>query len=512
MVLNLSIKQRILGLFLLNAAVFLAIYWVANQKIAALYESGMTQMVKEMTYMSTVGAVDALRKGNMETFAHILKEVAKDKDIHEFSLLSPEGKVLYSSKEENLGKVYTPSQLASLESKYFVKVIPVKTTAYCTVCHPGWKEGEINSKFLLSYDKGTLYAARSLKEKGLFVAVLVFVVTFVISSLVFIFSVDRPLLRFRKGVEAISSGNLSHRFHEKGQDEISQMGRYLNRLVKDLANLLKNMTSSGQEVALRTQEVVDKTAFIVETAAIQEEKALKAKEMAKDIGQVVNTSQEVEGAVSRVVETVEQGKEVIHRVEKGISNLSGAVENVSQNLEKLAGFSGEISRILAMIQDITDKTNLLALNATIEAVRAGEAGKGFVVVANEVKELARNTRKATEEIDKILSSISGEVDTAVSTMEESVKEAETGRKLASEIEEFFYRLAEEVRFIDEAVRRMGELSREVGSFAQKDLDEIYVAAQENKKVVASLEEIAASLEVAVARLSQLVKESEKLRG
>ncbi len=74
--------------------------------------------------------------------------------------------------------------------------------------------------------------------------------------------------------------------------------------------------------------------------------------------------------------------------------------------------------------------------------------------ANEVKELSRSTHKATKAIDKILSSIRNEVEGAVNLLKEGVKEAETGQELASEIEEFFRTVAQEIGFIEEAVHRM----------------------------------------------------------
>jgi len=87
-------------------------------------------------------------------------------------------------------------------------------------------------------------------------------------------------------------------------------------------------------------------------------------------------------------------------------------------VRQLAESSGKISEVTKVITSIAEQTNLLALNATIEAARAGDAGKGFAVVANEVKELAKETAKATENIEGIIASIQADTENAVGAISE----------------------------------------------------------------------------------------------
>src|SRR6059058_6668206 len=134
---------------------------------------------------------------------------------------------------------------------------------------------------------------------------------------------------------------------------------------------------------------------------------------------------------TRVREEAENGGRMVHATLGGIRSSRDTTERASHALSRLQDELANVSGIIAVIEEITDRTNLLALNAAIIAAQAGEHGRGFSVVADEIRELAERTRGQTKEISSIVKAVQGGSRQAVTKVHEGVERVEANVSLAT---------------------------------------------------------------------------------
>jgi methyl-accepting chemotaxis protein len=242
------------------------------------------------------------------------------------------------------------------------------------------------------------------------VVVVLGLVASVVLALLVARSVTRPVQRIREVLVQVAAGDLRVRAGATGGGELAEVARSLDgtldslggvlTLVRDSADRLQGastqLDTAAGSIAEFSRAASDQTGLVVASAG----------EVAASVDTVATGSSQMESAIREIAHNATEAARVAGQA-------VGVAETTTRTVGKLGDSSQEIATVVKLINGIAEQTNLLALNATIEAARAGEAGKGFAVVASEVKELAQETARATEDISRRVEAIQADTAGAV---------------------------------------------------------------------------------------------------
>lgn len=338
--------------------------------------------------------------------------------------------------------------------------------------------------------------------------------------------VGRPLIRLRNLMREGERGNLTVRTRIVSRDEIGQVGISFNQMMEQITKLVQQTNHSAQEVlntanvllnvskqtAVSAKEIAVATEEIANGAsslAVEAEKGNTITyEISSKMKEVAKANEEMDQAAAEVQEVSEQGTIYMTELIGKTNDTEQMTRNMVEKVDRLKESTSSIRKILDVLNNVTKQTNILSLNATIEAARAGAAGKGFMVVADEIRKLAEQSKQSIEVVAQITETIQREINETVVALSDaypvfqqqitSVKEAEL---IFKQVRAQMAGLGERLSGVTESVASL-ERSQATLADAMSNVSAVSEESSATSEEVASLSNEQLSVSQGLVKLSE----------
>lgn len=270
---------------------------------------------------------------------------------------------------------------------------------------------------------------------------------------------------------AAGDGDLTARLDAKGRDELTDLARSFNHFAEHIQHLIRQVSAATVQLAAAAEQLSASSTDTSDQARRVQSETLQVatamNEMTATVSEVADNADQTSFSASAANDLAATGKQKLAVTQKAIQTLANDLVSATETIHQLSEHSQEISKILDVIRDISEQTNLLALNAAIEAARAGEQGRGFAVVADEVRTLASRTQNATVDIQHMIERLQQGAEQAVTSMTQSNSKAASSVASSQDTDNALNQIVTAIETINQMNVQIAEAARQQSQVADE---------------------------------------------
>lgn len=316
---------------------------------------------------------------------------------------------------------------------------------------------------------------------------------------------QEAIIRLLDEMEGLADGDLTAHATVT-EDFTGAIADAMNYTIDQLRSLVSAINRTVEQVSTSTAQTRSSAANMAQASRNQAQEIVAASaaisDMAKSIEEVSDNATETTEMAQESVAIAKNGGDTVRNTIRAMDNIREQIQETSKRIKRLGESSQEIGDIVALINDISDQTNILALNAAIQATMAGEAGRGFAVVSDEVQRLAERSGNAAKQIEALVKTIQNDTNQAVISMESSTAEVVNGARLAQDAGVALERIEKVSNDVAGLIKNISETARQQAASAVNVSKTMNVIQDITTNTAAGTEKTAGS----IGDLAELAKE------
>lgn len=515
---NLSVRQRILGCFLLILALMAIMGGITfnrfsqvNREAVNIQQVAVPELSLSLQLMAAWEDEYGLLEAQiLEDDPAAIQAATAAIVAHHAVITSLTNAYAAAITEDQARQDFAP--LTDLSTKYFAAETAIAQMGIANQdaqardaakdqLKPLFMQIQATLQKLADFNKANADASTSQIVRSVVAARLTILGVYVIAILVAVIggyllfqAIARPLAALIAVLEVMRSGDFSQRLDDDRSDEFGTLAKGFNRMADDLTALISQIQKTGVQVSTSITEIAatskQQQATATEIAATTTEIGATAKEISATSHELGRTMSEVSSVAEQTAVLAGGGQAGLGRMEETMRQVVAASQAINVRLGTLNEKASNISQVVTTITKVADQTNLLSLNAAIEAEKAGEYGRGFAVVAAEIRRLADQTAVSTYDIEQMVRDIQSAAAAGVMGMDKFSEEVRRGmnevQQVGSQLSEIIRQvqgLAPQVESVNEGMQAQAsgaeQISQALGQLseaAQQTVDSLHQTA------------------------------------